>query len=118
MAMVKQSQEGNRERQGIRIVWWAVVFTVLLSLVMGRVWLGSRYYVISRAEKEIETMLLQHKGVHHYVQRMPHPILYSLKVIGEVMVIGDGDGDKKSLFQAPLKNEPIRPGYPLQQDLS
>lgn len=61
-----------------------IVVPVLFLTVMGSVWIGSRYYVLQKAEKDIQTMLLQHKGVHHYVQRLSHPELYTLKEGGRV----------------------------------
>lgn len=62
---------------------------ILFLAVMGSVWLCSRYYVLQKAEKDVQTMLLQHKGVHHYVQRLSHPELYSLK---------EGDKVAESLY--------------------
>lgn len=60
------------------IFWFVVVIVIFLMVVVGS-WLGSRSYVIYKAEKDIETMLLQHKGAHHYIQRLALPELYSLK---------------------------------------
>ena len=73
----KQHAEPDRTKR--RLLWWCIGILTLFSLVMGGVWLGSKYYVLKKAEKDIETMLLQHKGVHHYVQMMAHPELYALK---------------------------------------
>jgi PAS domain S-box-containing protein len=60
--------------------WWILGAAILLyPLTMVVVYKTSHDNVIQRAEKDIETMLLQHKGVHQYVQRLAHPELYDLK---------------------------------------
>ncbi len=41
-------------------------------------------YAIHKAEGNIESMLLQHKGVHHYIQQMAHPEAYRLVAEGAV----------------------------------
>lgn len=58
---------------------WIGAAVLLYSLVITTVFFLSHDYVITRAESDIEAMLLQHKGVHHYVQRLSHPELYSIK---------------------------------------
>lgn len=69
-------KKGGRSRSAL---WVFVGVSLFFPLVMFGVFMGSREYLIRRAEGDIETMLLQHKGVHHYVQRLSHPELYSMK---------------------------------------
>jgi len=44
-----------------------VIALVVTGVVSGVLYQQTRAYVIYSAEKDIENMLLQHKGVHHYV---------------------------------------------------
>jgi len=41
-------------------------------------------YVIRQAEKNIENLLISHKGIHHYVQKTMLPALYAYKQRGEL----------------------------------
>jgi signal transduction histidine kinase len=41
-------------------------------------------YVISQAEKNIQNLLLSHRGIHMYIQRIMHPALYRYKGEGEI----------------------------------
>jgi signal transduction histidine kinase len=41
-------------------------------------------YVISQAEKNIQNLLLSHRGIHMYIQRIMHPALYRFKSEGEI----------------------------------
>ena len=44
----------------------------------------SRHIMIDNAETEVEDLLLQHKGIHHYIQRIMLPELYDCKERGEI----------------------------------
>ncbi|HNV72958.1 MAG TPA: DUF3365 domain-containing protein, partial [Candidatus Ozemobacteraceae bacterium] len=56
----------------------------VFGLLVGTLFSLTRAYVLSKAEDEIEGMLLQHKGVHHYVQRKNHPELYRFIASGSI----------------------------------
>jgi len=43
----------------------------------------AKAYVISHAEKDIRNLLLEHKGLHKYVQEVMHPALYKYQADGE-----------------------------------
>ncbi|MFH1981343.1 MAG: DUF3365 domain-containing protein [Pseudomonadota bacterium] len=57
---------------------------IITALAGGTLYFAANAYVIAHAERDIEYLLLSHKGVHHYVQRVVHPALYELKDIGEL----------------------------------
>ncbi|ETR73338.1 MAG: integral membrane sensor signal transduction histidine kinase [Candidatus Magnetoglobus multicellularis str. Araruama] len=42
------------------------------------------HYVINQAEKNIQNLLLYHRGLHLYIQRIMHPALYKFKDEGEI----------------------------------
>ncbi|MBU0484065.1 MAG: DUF3365 domain-containing protein [Proteobacteria bacterium] len=44
----------------------------------------SQSYLISQAEKNIQNLLLSHKGIHHYVQNIMLPALYDYKKRGKI----------------------------------
>ena len=56
----------------ITMVVWAILFYV------------ARQYVVSQAEDKIKEILLVHKGMHHYVQKIMHPALYKYKNDNEI----------------------------------
>jgi|GEM_PF-4147166 len=77
MFLPSSDKSGRRAR--IKLILYVSGCFGLFILTMLIIWKISNHYVVVRAEKDIENMLLQHKGVHHYVQRMSHPELYNLK---------------------------------------
>ena len=44
----------------------------------------ARLYVLNEAERNIEAVLLAHKGMHRYIQEVMHPAFYKLKAEGAV----------------------------------
>ena len=62
-----------------------ILLTVVISGAAGVLFyfLTSRY-VISQAEKNIQNLLLSHRGIHMYIQRIMHPALYRYKDAGEI----------------------------------
>lgn len=68
-----------------RSKWLLVAICILLfAAFCFTIYAVARYYVIDKAKKEAEDMLLQQRGVHHYIQRNMHPELYRLKESGEI----------------------------------
>lgn len=61
----------------------AIATVVSLCALATLYWLTSAY-VIRQAEKNIENLLLAHKGIHHYVQQVMHPALYGYQQDGEI----------------------------------
>lgn len=59
-----------------RCVKIAIVFVVVSLFVGGLLFSSVRHYVVSKAEDKIKEILLVHKGMHHYVQKIMHPALY------------------------------------------
>ena len=41
-------------------------------------------YIVSQAEKNIQNLLLSHKGIHHYIQRVMLPALFKYKQEGKL----------------------------------
>jgi signal transduction histidine kinase len=63
------------------------MFIIGLAVTVGAgallYYLTSRY-VLSQAEKNIQNLLLSHRGIHLYIQRVMHPALYRFKADGEI----------------------------------
>lgn len=64
-----------------RLITIAAIIAVIIGILFYYLTLG---YVIGQAEKNIQDLLLSHKGLHHYIQQNTHPALYSLKELGEI----------------------------------
>lgn len=65
---------------GGRSKWTTIVFSFILFIFFClSIYFAARNYVIHKAEQEIENLILQHRGVHHYIQRNMHPELYLKK---------------------------------------
>jgi hypothetical protein len=45
---------------------------------------AAKTYVIHHAENDIRNLLLEHRGMHEYVQTIMHPALYRYKAEGEI----------------------------------
>ncbi len=60
------------------------VFLLVIMVMFGTVFFFvAKSYVINHAEKEIRNLLLEHKGLHKYVQEIMHPALYKYQANGE-----------------------------------
>ena len=53
-------------------------------VVAGGLYYLARLYVLNEAEKNIQAVLLSHKGLHRYIQEVMHPTFYKLKAEGLV----------------------------------
>jgi signal transduction histidine kinase len=72
------SQSGRR--------YWkisVVVLGVTLAVAAGLYQLA-RLYVLTEAERNIQAVLLAHKGMHRYIQEVMHPAFFKLKAEGMV----------------------------------
>jgi PAS domain S-box-containing protein len=69
-----------------KVISWKIALAALLVTCLVGVALYSALnaYVLSQAQKNIQSVLLAHKGIHHYIQRNTHPALYQLQKDGEV----------------------------------
>jgi|GEM_PF-1619546 len=68
-----------------RSKWVIIIFSFLLfTLFCLGIYFAARNYVIHKAEQEVENLILQHRGVHHYIQRNMHPELYLQKKNGAI----------------------------------
>lgn len=60
------------------------VLFLLIMVISGAVFFyTAKTYVISHAEKDIRNLLLEHNGLHKYVQEIMHPALYKYQASGE-----------------------------------
>ena len=74
-----------KSRFGEKSKWAAIVFSLILFILFClSIYFAARNYVIHKAEQEIENLILQHRGVHHYIQRNMHPELYRQKDNGKI----------------------------------
>lgn len=53
-------------------------------VVAGGLYYLARLYVLNEAERNIQAVLLSHKGLHRYIQEVMHPTFYKLKAEGLV----------------------------------
>ena len=72
------SQPG-RQYWKIAVVVLGVTFVVAAGLYN-----LARLYVLNEAERNIQAVLLTHKGLHRYIQEVMHPVFYSLRAEGMV----------------------------------
>lgn len=63
----------------ITVVVLGVTFAVAAGLYQ-----LAHFYVLNEAERNIEAVLLAHKGMHRYIQEVMHPAFYKLKAEGYV----------------------------------
>ncbi len=68
-----------------RSIWLVIVYMALFLAFCSTIYIVARTYVINKAEQEIEDLLLQHRGIHQYIQRNMHPELYRLQDAGEIL---------------------------------
>ncbi|MCX5875533.1 MAG: DUF3365 domain-containing protein [Deltaproteobacteria bacterium] len=66
--------------------YWKITLVALAvtCAVAGGLYYLARLYVINEAERNIEAVLLAHKGMHRYIQEVMHPAFYKLKAEGMV----------------------------------
>ena len=51
--------------------------TVVITLVVAAiVYYTAQAYILDRAERNIENLLLSQRGLHHYIQRVMHPVFF------------------------------------------
>ena len=91
IAMLSKLVDRTRNTRRARLILVGVVALVAGCAIAFVLYEGSEAYMIQRAETEIRDILLQHKALHHYIQRNTHPALYTLK----------GDGELKEDFYSP-----------------
>jgi len=72
------SQPG-RQYWKIAVVVLGVTFVVAAGLYN-----LARLYVLNEAERNIQAVLLTHKGLHRYIQEVMHPVFFSLRAEGMV----------------------------------
>ena len=62
-----------------------VIISVVITLVAtAGFYKASSIYILSQAEKNIQNLLLSHKGIHHYVQRVMLPALIKYRKEGKL----------------------------------
>lgn len=77
---MKSSQDSQSVSSRKKKFLKGAVFFVLITLsVWGILFSVARQYMLSQAEDKIKEILLVHKGMHHYVQKIMHPALYKYK---------------------------------------
>lgn len=62
----------------------SVVALGVACAVAGGLYYLARLYVLNEAERNIQALLLVHKGMHRYIQEVMHPTFYKLKAEGMV----------------------------------
>ncbi len=68
-----------------RLSWQTLAAAAVITCLVGAaLFYGLETYMLRQAERNIQSVLLAHKGIHHYIQRNTHPALYQLKKDGEV----------------------------------
>lgn len=79
---MKTSAFSRAGRQHLTVM---LAVALLITAVAGAgLYHVTRLYVISQAEKNIQNLLLSHRGIHEYVQRTMHPALYKYKAEGKL----------------------------------
>lgn len=80
MVSDRTSKDGNGSRY-----WKTLAIGVIVTGIVGVFLFNlTRSYVIRQAEKNIQNLLLSHRGIHLYIQRMMHPALYDFKEKGDI----------------------------------
>jgi len=63
-----------------RVVIKIILISLLVTLTVGGIlYYLTSVYILSQAEKNIQNLLLSHRGIHEYVQKVMHPALYDFK---------------------------------------
>jgi signal transduction histidine kinase len=60
----------------IRIIVISALITIIIG---GGLYYITSLYVLNQAEKNIQNLLLSHRGIHEYAQKVMHPALYGFK---------------------------------------
>jgi PAS domain S-box-containing protein len=69
----------------IALQWQLLIIALVIAGVIGVVlYCLTNAYVVSQAEKNIQELLLSHKGVHHFIQRDAHEAFYGAKQEGYI----------------------------------
>ena len=75
----------SSDSQKNRVMKRHIIICVLMALASAAVFYQAfSIYVISQAEKNIQNILLSHKGIHHYIQRVLLPALNKYKKEGKL----------------------------------
>jgi len=74
-------QKINYPAQYIKMILLTVLVTGAAGVLF---YVLASNYIINQAEKNIENLLLYHRGLHLYIQRIMHPALYEFKDKGEI----------------------------------
>lgn len=65
--------------------WKMAVIALAVVLGMGGLLYALvSYYVLHQAEKNLQNLLLSHRGIHQYIQRTMHPAFYAYRDAGEI----------------------------------
>ncbi|MFA6499741.1 MAG: DUF3365 domain-containing protein, partial [Desulfurivibrionaceae bacterium] len=66
--------------------YWKIIVVALgvTCAVAAGLYYLARLYVLNEAERNIQAVLLSHKGLHRYIQEVMHPSFYKLKAEGSV----------------------------------
>ena len=64
--------------------YWKIAVVVLgvTFVVAAGLYHLARLYVLNEAERNIQAVLLVHKGTHRYIQEVMHPVFYKLRAEG------------------------------------
>ena len=76
-----------RSATGFRTMafWKLLAIALSVSLLMGGLlYQLVSYYVLYQAEKNVQNLLLSHRGLHQYIQRTMHPAFYAYRDAGEI----------------------------------
>ena len=80
---MKEINEINKE-QTVPYVKMLVLTVVVTGAAGIFFYFLASHYIINQAEKKIQNLLLYHRGLHLYIQRIMHPALYRFKDEGEI----------------------------------
>ncbi|GAM09577.1 blue-light-activated protein [Geobacter sp. OR-1] len=80
MAAEKDSTGGGR-KQWVR--FFLLPFAAAIIAAIGMYFAVSAY-VLNQADENIQNILLSHKAIHHYIQRVMHPAFYRARDAGEI----------------------------------
>ncbi|MFZ5775561.1 MAG: sensor histidine kinase [Thermodesulfobacteriota bacterium] len=76
--------DGGTARSRNRYLWMVGVALGVAVCVATGLYFLARLYVLNEAEKNIQAVLLAHRGMHRYIQEIMHPTFY--KARGDKMV--------------------------------
>lgn len=66
-------------------LWKLAVAALSMALVLGALlYQAVSYYVLFQAERNLENLLLSHRGIHQYIQRTMHPAFYEYRDSGQI----------------------------------